>query len=178
MMKYKSVKLLVKEEIWKNFEEKALLNGRGTHNLIISFIESYIRKHKNLQYSIQKEEYEILTNIKGNYQYYKISLTKEEIKIILNDARIEYELEYLPSSRGNAIPFLIFAEDYKYLYIISKLIKKLYGEDWGFIRQQEGVYQLLKGSLIHDYFNAFIFNEEGELVSGNSFDLGFAKSSL
>ena len=99
MMKYKSVELLVKEDVWKKFEEEALFNGRDTHNLIVSFIENYIRTHKYLL--IQKENYEILTNIEDNYQYYKISLIEEEIKVILNDARNEYELEYLPSSNGH-----------------------------------------------------------------------------
>lgn len=173
MMKYKSVELLVKEDVWKKFEEEALFNGRDTHNLIVSFIESYIRTHKYLL--IQKENYEILTNIEDNYQYYKISLTEEEIKVILHDARNEYELRYLPSSNGHSIPFSIFIEDYKHLYIISKLIKKIYGEDMGFIRQQEGIYQLTKNSLTYKKFNAFIFDENGELISGNMIDLGNVK---
>ena len=59
MMKYKSVELLAKEDVWKKFEEEALFNGRDTHNLIVSFIETYIKTRKYLP--IQKENYEILT---------------------------------------------------------------------------------------------------------------------
>jgi len=85
-----------------------------------------------------------LQSIEDHYQYYKISLTEKEIKLLLRDARNEYELEYLLNSNGYSIPFSIFIEDYKYLYIISKLIKKIYGEELLFIRQQEIIYKLIK----------------------------------
>jgi len=87
-------------------------------------------------------------------------------------------LEYLPNSNGYSIPFSIFIEDYKYLYIISKLIKKIYGEELGFIRQQEGIYKLIKNSLTYKSFNVFIFDEDGKLVSGNIYDLTYIKSFL
>jgi len=44
----------------KNLKKKlSLFNGRDTHNLIVSFIETYIKTRKYLP--IQKENYEILT---------------------------------------------------------------------------------------------------------------------
>jgi len=76
-------------------------------------------------------------------------------------------LKYLLNSNDYSIPFSIFIEDYKYLYIISKLIKKIYGKEWGFIRQQEEIYKLIKNSLTYKSFHVFIFDKNGKLVSGN-----------
>ena len=175
-MGMKLVNLRVDEKVWKDFMKIANTKGVNASEVCRKLINNYIKNNEDILISLKLKEYEkytIFTNVEGDFKNYEIILTKKE----LNNLKNELWCEHIIDNNPDKIDFNSLFEHHKPIFAIRKLIKKLYGKDWGAGREGAGLFILMENSCMYNRFNAFVFNEDGELVEGNAFDLALVKSS-
>ena len=175
-MGMKLVNLRVDEKVWEDFMKIANAKGENASEVCRKLIHNYIKNNEDILVSLKLKEYEkytIFTNVEGDFKNYEIVLTKKE----LSKLRSELWSEYIEQYHVDDIDFETLFEDEKPIYAVHKLIKQLYGKDWGAMRQGAGLFTLMEGNYMYNRFNAFVFNEDGELIEGNAFDLALVRTS-
>jgi flagellar hook protein FlgE len=175
-MEMKLVNLKVSKKVWEDFIKIANAKGKNASEICRKLINNYIEQNKDILVTLKLKEYEkynIFTNINGEFKDYEIILTNEELNKIKNHL---WE-EYVSDNNPNKIDFESLFEYEKPIFAVEKLVKKLFGKDFGIIRKGTGLFTLHENNNMYNNFNAFVFDENGELVEGNAYDLALIKSS-